>query len=43
MNDQLKWLNGLLTVEKNLVIIASHDDDEHKELVAKKLLGGRLE
>jgi len=43
VNDQLKWLNGLSTSEKNLVIIASHDDDEHKELVAKKLLGGTLE
>jgi len=43
VNDQLKWLNGLYDREKNLVIIASHDDDEHKELVARKLLGGRLE
>jgi len=43
VNDQLKWLNGLYSREKNLVIIASHDDDEHTELVAKKLLGGRLE
>jgi glyoxylase-like metal-dependent hydrolase (beta-lactamase superfamily II) len=43
VNDQLKWLNGLSAGEKNLVIIASHDDDEHKELVSKKLLGGRLE
>jgi hypothetical protein len=29
--------------ERNLVIVASHDDDEHKELVAKKLLGGKLD
>ena len=43
VNDQLTWLNGLLASEKNLVIVASHDDDEHKELVAKKLLGGKLE
>ncbi|PYR66128.1 MAG: hypothetical protein DMF88_17330 [Acidobacteria bacterium] len=43
VTDQLRWLNGLLTTEKNLVIVASHDDDEHKELIAKKLLGGRLE
>jgi glyoxylase-like metal-dependent hydrolase (beta-lactamase superfamily II) len=43
VNDQLKWLNGLLTTEKNLVIVASHDDDEHKDLVARKLLGGKLE
>ena len=25
------------------LIVASHDDDEHKMLVAKKLLGGKLE
>jgi glyoxylase-like metal-dependent hydrolase (beta-lactamase superfamily II) len=43
VNDQLKWLNGLSNTEKNLVIVASHDDDEHKELIAKKLLGGKLE
>ena len=43
VNDQLRWLKGLLTTEKNLVIVASHDDDEHKDLIAKKLLGGRLE
>lgn len=43
VNDQLKWLNALSSSEKNLVIIASHDDDEHKELIARKLLGGRLE
>lgn len=43
VNDQLKWLNGLSASEKNLVIIASHDDDEHKELVSKKLIGGKLE
>jgi glyoxylase-like metal-dependent hydrolase (beta-lactamase superfamily II) len=43
VTDQLRWLNTLLTTEKNLVIVASHDDDEHKELIAKKLLGGKLE
>lgn len=43
VNDQLRWLNGLYNTEKDLVIIASHDDDEHKALVAKKLLGGKLE
>ena len=43
VNDQLKWLNALSMTEKNLVIVASHDDDEHKELVARKLLGGKLE
>ena len=43
VSDQLKWLNGLYNAEKNLVIVASHDDGEHKALVARKLLGGRLE
>jgi glyoxylase-like metal-dependent hydrolase (beta-lactamase superfamily II) len=43
VTEQLRWLNGLLTTEKNLVIVASHDDEEHKELIGKKLLGGKLE
>ena len=43
VNDQLQWLNRLSTTDPNLVIVASHDDDEHKALVAKKLLGGKLE
>jgi glyoxylase-like metal-dependent hydrolase (beta-lactamase superfamily II) len=43
VTDQLRWLNTLLSAEKNLVIVASHDDDEHKELIARKLLGGKLE
>src|SRR5262245_59196434 len=43
VSDQLKWLNTLLNSEKNLVIVASHDDDEHRELIARKLLGGKLE
>ncbi len=43
VNDQLTWLNALSMTEKNLVIVASHDDDEHKELVARRLLGGKLE
>src|SRR6476620_5183977 len=30
VNDQLKWLNTLSMTDKNLVIVASHDDDEHK-------------
>ena len=40
---QLKWLNGLLATEKNLVIIPSHDDDLHKQLIARHVLGGNLE
>jgi len=43
VTDQLKWLNTLSNAQKDLVIVASHDDDEHKELIARKLLGGKLE
>lgn len=43
VSDQLRWLNTLYNTEKNVVIVASHDDDEHKELIAKKLLGSKLE
>lgn len=40
---QLKWLNQLYQTEKNLTIVASHDDDEHKELIEKGILGNGLE
>jgi glyoxylase-like metal-dependent hydrolase (beta-lactamase superfamily II) len=40
---QLKWLNQLYRTEKNLIIVASHDDDEHKELIEKGILGNGLE
>jgi hypothetical protein len=40
---QLNWLNGLLRTEKNLVIVASHDDEEHKQLIEKGILGKTLE
>jgi len=43
VTDQLKWLNTLSMTDKNLVIVASHDDDEHKDLIGRKLLGGKLE
>jgi len=43
VNEQLRWLNTLYNMEKNLVIVASHDDDEHKDLIGKKLLGSKLE
>jgi glyoxylase-like metal-dependent hydrolase (beta-lactamase superfamily II) len=41
--DQLTWLNGLTTSERNLIIIASHDDEQHKDLESRKLLGAKLE
>ena len=40
---ELKWLNELMRTEKNLVIVASHDQIEHKELIAQKFLGAKLE
>ena len=40
--DQLRWLNGLST-ERNLFIVASHDAEEHRELIQKGILGGQLE
>jgi hypothetical protein len=40
---QLKWLNELYRTEKNLFIIASHDDEEHEDLIAKGILGEGLE
>ena len=40
--DQLRWLNGLLT-EPNLSIVASHDDEQHHDLIQKGILGSQLE
>jgi glyoxylase-like metal-dependent hydrolase (beta-lactamase superfamily II) len=41
--DQLRWLNQLSKTDANLVIVASHDEEQHAELVQKKLLTNRLE
>ena len=41
--SQLKWLNELSRTEPRLVIVASHDDEEHAELIQKGILGGRFE
>src|SRR5712692_350101 len=41
--SQLKWLNELSRSEPRLVIVASHDDEEHAELIQKGMLGGRFE
>jgi len=40
---QLKWLNELYRTEKNVFIIASHDEEERKDLIAKDVLGDGLE
>jgi glyoxylase-like metal-dependent hydrolase (beta-lactamase superfamily II) len=41
--SQLKWLNQLSRSEPRLVIVASHDDEEHVELIRQGILGGRFE
>ena len=41
--SQLRWLNELSRTEPRLVIVASHDDEEHAELIQKGILGGRFE
>jgi glyoxylase-like metal-dependent hydrolase (beta-lactamase superfamily II) len=41
--EQLKWLNEVSRTEKNLIIIASHDDEEHKKLIADGVLHDGLE
>ena len=40
---QLNWLHELDSTEKNLTIVVSHDDEQHKQLVDRGLLGARLE
>jgi glyoxylase-like metal-dependent hydrolase (beta-lactamase superfamily II) len=40
---QLIWLNGLMKSDPNLHIIASHDDEQRKQLVAAGILGGKFE
>lgn len=41
--DQLRWLNGLSRTDPNLVIVASHDDEQRMQLEATGILGGRFE
>lgn len=36
--DQLRWLNQLSTTEPNIVIVASHDDEQHKDLIRRGLI-----
>jgi glyoxylase-like metal-dependent hydrolase (beta-lactamase superfamily II) len=40
---QLSWLNGLNKTEKNLFIIASHDEEERLDLIKRGILGNKLE
>jgi len=41
--DQLRWLNQLTRTAPDLVIVASHDDEQHIALVQQKLLTKGLE
>jgi len=40
---QLRWLNGLARTDPALVVVASHDDEQHAGLVQRGLLTNRLE
>jgi glyoxylase-like metal-dependent hydrolase (beta-lactamase superfamily II) len=41
--DQLRWLNQLSRTNPRLVIVASHDEEQHAELVKSGVLSNRLE
>lgn len=41
--SQLKWLETLSRTTEMLSVIASHDDNQHRELISKGILGNRLE
>src|SRR5262249_6167966 len=43
LTAQLTWLNGLSQAEKNLFIIASHDEEQRLELIRQGILGSKLE
>jgi len=41
VTEELRWLNGLQRSDPNLVIVASHDDEQRIDLIRKRLLGGK--
>ena len=41
--DQLGWLNQLARTAPDIVVVASHDEEQHADLVKKQLLSNRLE
>jgi glyoxylase-like metal-dependent hydrolase (beta-lactamase superfamily II) len=43
VRDQLAWLNTLTRSERNLFVVASHDDEQHAELIRTAILGNRFE
>jgi glyoxylase-like metal-dependent hydrolase (beta-lactamase superfamily II) len=40
---QLTWLNGLSRTEPDLVVVASHDDEQHATLTQQGVLANRIE
>ena len=40
---QLRWLNGLSQSDPGLVVVASHDEEEHATLIEQGVLANRLE
>jgi glyoxylase-like metal-dependent hydrolase (beta-lactamase superfamily II) len=41
--DQLRWLNGLSRTDPDLVVVASHDREQHEALIQQGVLAHRLE
>jgi glyoxylase-like metal-dependent hydrolase (beta-lactamase superfamily II) len=41
--DQLRWLNGLSRTDPDLVVVASHDREQHEVLIQQGVLAHRLE
>ena len=41
--DQLRWLNQLSRTDSRLVVVASHDEEQHADLVKQGLLSNRLD
>ena len=41
--DQLRWLNQLSRTDPRLVVVASHDEEQHADLVKQGLLSNRLD
>jgi hypothetical protein len=40
---QLGWLNGLSRTDPGLVVVASHDEEQHATLIQQGILGNRLD
>ena len=41
--DQLRWLNELSRTEPRVIVVASHDDEQHAQLIKEGKLGARFE